>query len=154
MVAAIGGWVVAAILAITGYRERRENQRHMVLLQALEYLTGGSQKRSIGIALIEGLWERGHPFHRSLLPALINQAVYLLLETESREGRHQFQNWCRIMELIFHAPYVPNLKTHYYELSNALYQHIDDTITLERGIVVSKELADEQFRRLVEHADL
>jgi hypothetical protein len=55
LVAALGGWMVAGILAITNYLEHRGEQRQKVLLQALEYLTGGSQKRSVGIALIEGL---------------------------------------------------------------------------------------------------
>lgn len=72
LIAAMGGWLLAAILAITAYRERRAKQKHDVLLQALDYLTGGAQKRSVGIALIEELWVKNFPHKRSLLPALIN----------------------------------------------------------------------------------
>lgn len=154
VIAAVGGWLVAGILAVTAYLERRGEQRHKVLLQALEYLTGGSQKRSVGIALIEGLWEKDFPYLRSLLPALINQAVYLLLETESREGRHQFHNWLRIMDLILRAPRVPALFEQYTEISHALFLHIEAEQPLSRGIEMTKETAQIWFEKINEHAGI
>jgi hypothetical protein len=147
VVAAVGGWIIAAMLAITNYLERRGEQRQKVLLQALEYLTGGSQKRSIGIALIEGLWEKRFPYLRSLMPALISQAVYLLLETESREGRHQFHSWLRIMDLIMRAPPVPELSDQYSEVSIALLEHLEAEDPLPRGIQMPRETAQIWFDR-------
>ncbi len=152
--AALGGWVLAGILAITAYLERRDAQKHEVLLQALEYLTGGSQKRSVGVALIEGLWEKGHPFYRVLLPALINQSVYLLLETESRDGRHQFHNWLRIMDLILRVPREPELFEQYCDISNALYQHIEAKEPLPRGLDIGKQAAQIWFEKINEHAGI
>lgn len=154
IVAAIGGWLLAAILAITAYRERQTEQKYRILLQALDYLTGGSQKRSIGIALVEGLWERKSQYLRSLLPALINQAVYLLLSTKNGSGRHQFHNWLRIMELILRAPKVPELFEHYTELSHALFLHIDSNGPLPHGINVTKEVAEIWFKKINEHAEI
>ncbi len=79
---------VAIVLAVIAGAERYRQEKQNTLLRALEYLTGGSQKRSVGIALIEGLWYKKHPYYRAILPALTNQAVYLLLVTKSK-GPHQ-----------------------------------------------------------------
>jgi len=152
MVAAIFGWVIAGILAVTSYLERRTEQEYKVLLQALEYLTGGSQKRSVGIALIEGLWEKNYPYHRSLLPALINQSVYLLLETEKRDARHQMYNWLRIMDLILRAPCLPELYEHYSEISHALFLHLEPE-PLSKGITLTRETAEIWFSRINTHMD-
>src|SRR5882757_7436084 len=94
IIAAISSSAVAIVLAISSYYERFHREKQQTLIHALEYLTGGSQKRSVGIALIEGLWYKDYPSHRAIIPALTNQAVYLLLGTESKK-RHQFHNWLR-----------------------------------------------------------
>src|SRR5215469_10723225 len=103
-IAALSSSAVAIVLAVSGLIERRSDRKRETMLKALEHLTGGSQKRSVGIALIEGLWYDGHPFDRAILPALVNQAVYLLFETESGNRRHQIHNWLRIMKLILRVP--------------------------------------------------
>lgn len=153
MVAAIGGWLLALFFALTTYLERRTQQKHGVLLKALEYLTGGSQNRSIGIALIEGLWSKKHPFAESLLPALTNQSIYLLLETESRSGRHQFHNWLRIMNLMMKVPYREQHFMYYAEILNAVDIRIDEP-TRSRGVEISEETAKTWRRRVSEHANL
>lgn len=125
--------IVAITLAITTFLERVRHQKEQTLLRALECLTGGSQKRSVGIALIEGLWHKGHPYHRAILPALTNQAVYLLLETES-SGRHQFHNWLRIMELILRPPAAPEFHGLYCELSEALSERASEDHSRKKGL--------------------
>src|SRR5579864_5037595 len=87
VIAALSSSAVAIVLAISGLVERRNDRKREMMMNALEHLTGGAQKRSVGVALIEGLWYDGHPFHRALLPALVNQAVYLLFETERGDRR-------------------------------------------------------------------
>jgi hypothetical protein len=109
IIVALASSAVAIVLAVASVFERYYRQRQETLIHALEYLTGGSQKRSVGIALIEGLWYKGHPNHRAIIPALTNQAVYLLLETESK-GRHQFHSWVRIMNLILRVPPDPSFE--------------------------------------------
>src|ERR1700722_1898265 len=100
LIVAVSSSAVAIVLAVANVYERYIRE---TLIRALEYLTAGSQKRSVGIALIEGLWYRKHPYYRAIIPALTNQAVYLLLETDSK-GRHQLHTWLRIMDLILRVP--------------------------------------------------
>jgi hypothetical protein len=144
---------VAIVLAVTGYLERRGHKREDTLLRALEHLTGGSQKRSVGIALIEGLWHNGHPYHRAVLPALVNQAVYLLLETES-SGRHQFHSWLRIMELILRVPSEPQLHEHFCELAEALNERATNGGKRERGLEITSATAKAWLKKVHEHAGL
>jgi hypothetical protein len=91
VIVAVSSSAVAITLAVFSFYERYRREKQETLIHALEYLTGGSQNLSVGIALIEGLWYGGHPNHRAVIPALTNQAVYLLLQTTSK-GRHQFHN--------------------------------------------------------------
>jgi len=119
LIVAVSSSAVAIVLAIANVYERYYRERQQTLIHALEYLTGGSQKRSVGIALIEGLWYKGHPNHRAIIPALTNQAVYLVLETDSK-GRHQFHNFVRIMNLILRVPPEPFFRDFYVELIEAL----------------------------------
>lgn len=53
-VIASGGWIVALFTVWIGYRERRDAREEETLREALGYFTGGTQKRSIGIAFLEG----------------------------------------------------------------------------------------------------
>jgi hypothetical protein len=124
------------------------------MLDALEHLTGGSQKRSVGIALIEGLWYDGHPFDRAILPALVNQAVYLLFETRVGDSRHQIHNWLRIMELILSVP--PERKFHnlYCELADALETRSNETEMPKRGIKIAPPTSSLWLKKISEHASL
>lgn len=146
--------LVAIVLAITGYLERRAHKTEETLLRALEHLTGGSQKRSVGIALIEGLWHKGEPYHRAVLPALVNQAVYLLLETKSGSGRHQFHSWSRIMDLILRVPPEPELHTHFCELAEALRERATDQEDRESGLVMTSSTARSWLQKVHDHAAL
>ena len=80
LVIAAGGWLVAIALFATGCQKRRGAEKQKSLLIARDYLTGRTQRRRVGIAIIEGLWNTRPEYQRTLLLALINQAVYLLLE--------------------------------------------------------------------------
>ncbi len=55
-VAAAGGWIVALATLLIGYRERQADREEQRLGKTLDYFDGGSQKRSIGISLLEGVW--------------------------------------------------------------------------------------------------
>jgi len=154
IVAALSSTLVALVLAIIGFVERRGHKREDTLLRALEHLTGGSQKRSVGIALIEGLWHRGHPFYRAVFPALINQAIYLLLETESGIGRHQFHNWLRIMDLILRVPSEPQLHAYFYELEEALQERATELEVRARGLSLDRATARLWLEKVQSHVRL
>jgi hypothetical protein len=151
IIVALTSSIVAIVLAVANVYERYYRQRQDTLIHALEYLTGGSQKRSVGIALIEGLWYKGHPNHRAIVPALTNQAVYLLLETESK-GRHQFHSWVRIMNLILRVPAEPFLRDFYFELIEALERRSESEDDISAGVDISSEAARSWSKRIREHA--
>lgn len=154
VIAALSSSAVAIVLAVSGLIERRSERNRETLLKALEHLTGGTQKRSVGIALIEGLWYNGHPFHRAIMPALVNQAVYLLLETESGGHRHQIHNWLRIMDLILRVPPEKEFHTLYCELADALTVRSEEKQMPAAGIAISPPTAQLWLQKLSFHASL
>ncbi|MHB1960055.1 MAG: hypothetical protein ACYCO5_13650 [Acidobacteriaceae bacterium] len=152
----IGDFLVSLLFC---WRPRRDlnpcyrRERQQTLIEALGYLTGGSQKRSIGIALIEGLWFKGHPYYRAIIPALTNQAVYLLLETDSK-GRHQFHNWLRIMNLILRVPPEPSFHNLYIELIEALDARSEADAGQPGGIEISSPTARLWSKEVRRHAEI
>ncbi len=153
VIVAISSSAVAIVLAVANVYERYWRERQQTLIHALEYLTGGSQKRSIGIAPIEGLWYKGHPNHRAIIPALTNQAVYLLLETDSK-GRHQFHNWLRIMDLILRVPADQSFHNFYIELIEALDARSEANGDAPTGINISPPTARLWSKKVREHAGI
>jgi len=152
LIAAVSSSAVAIVLAVTGLVERRSDRKRETMLKALENLTGGPQKRSVGIALIEGLWYDGHPFDRALMPGLVNQAVYLLLETESGDRRHEIHNWLRIMALIFRVPPRKEFRDLYCELADALFRRSDEEEEMPpRGLAIAPGTAKRWHQRLASH---
>jgi hypothetical protein len=151
VVSTVSSAAVAISLAAIASYERYKQQKQQTMLHALEYLTGGSQKRSVGIAMIEGLWDKGHPYYRAIIPALTNQAVYLLLVTKSK-GRHQIQNFLRIMDLILRVPANPDLHNHYIELIEALTKRQQEGATTSLGIPLAPETARKWKDNLGKHA--
>ena len=114
--------MVAIVALIIGYRERKQSREEERLGQTLDYFGGGSQKRSIGIALIEGLWVKNPRHHDVIVPLVANQIVYLLLSTESLDA-HNERNLIRLF-MIFKS--IPNLRERYDlpwgDVANAIYE--------------------------------
>ena len=122
MILAGGGWVVAIVALLIGYSERRQAREEERLAQTLEYFGGGSQRRSIGIALIEGLWVNNPRHHDVIVPLVANQIVYLLLSTESVDA-HNERNLIRLFMIL---KSIPNLSERYElawgDVANAIYE--------------------------------
>lgn len=89
------GWVLAVIQTIQRHQEVRANQ----LLDALGYLTGKTQARNVGIAILQGLAPRSRQFRGAVVPLLANQAIYLLEESGEGSKAHEVENLRRIMNL-------------------------------------------------------
>ena len=70
------------------------------VLDSLRWFEGKTQKRSIGIAVIEGNWDRFADLHETWLAVLTNQAVYLLASSEQEDAAHERSNLNRIIALI------------------------------------------------------
>jgi hypothetical protein len=117
-----GGWVVAFVALLFGYRERKQAREEERLAQTLGYFDGGSQRRSIGIALIEGLWVNNPRHHDVIVPLVANQIVYLLLSTESLDA-HNERNLVRLFMIL---KSIPNLRQRYDlpfgDVANAIYE--------------------------------
>ena len=97
----------ATIAAIAGY----VHNSRATFFQALDWLSGGTQRRSLGIATIEVVWRRrrsvsarlfgSYGYFRDLsIPVLESSAVYLLLAKEQPLKAHESRNLSRIMELL------------------------------------------------------
>lgn len=95
IIVASGGWIVAIAQATFSFLERRKEKNDEILLRTVEYFTGGSQKRSVGISLIEGLIKQKKSYHEIVAPLLANQFVYLLLSSDS-ESVNEERNLVRI----------------------------------------------------------
>ena len=113
---ALGGWVLAGITAWLGYRTKAEE----TFFHALDWLSGGTQKRNLGIAAVEGYWAKMR-FRRLSTPLLCNSAIYLLLHSDEGDSPNELNNLYRMMELLSAEYAVPkNLQFHYRQLQSAL----------------------------------
>ncbi len=97
---AAGGWVVAILQAALGFLERKKEKNDAILLKTVDYFTGGSQKRSVGIALVEGFIRKKGTYHEIVAPLLSNQFVYLLLSSDSDSAVHEERNLIRVFNLL------------------------------------------------------
>ena len=70
------------------------------VLDSLKWFEGKTQKRSIGIAVVEGNWDNFAELRLTWLAVLTNQAVYLLAESGQDDAAHERSNLNRIMTLL------------------------------------------------------
>jgi hypothetical protein len=116
--AALATTLVTLVLAVLGFQERQQEARDRAVaadneerergdmrreqraFSALEYFTGDTQRRNVGIAIIEGSW-RDIPYMRRIyIPLLTNQASYLLEKSGQKGAVHEIDNCKRIVELL------------------------------------------------------
>ena len=95
-VIAVAGWVIA-IFQFFGNRGQRTWE---LLLESLRWFEGGTQPRSIGIALVESKWAFHPEFRGRWASILVNQAIYLLTRKNDRDAIHERANLYRIMDLL------------------------------------------------------
>ncbi len=75
------------------------------LLESLRWFEGGTQKRNIGIALVESEWDKHPEFQDQWTSILVNQGIYLLTREKTKEETqedafHEEANLYRIMNLL------------------------------------------------------
>ena len=110
----MGGWVFATIQWVI---KRKDDK----LLSAMSYLDGGTQKRNIGIGIIESLLEKDPKIRNQVIPTLVNQVVYLLLESPDWNKRSEFHNFLRLMSIIINEKHFDKkFDYHYIELIEAI----------------------------------
>jgi hypothetical protein len=137
LVAVVGGWGVALVTLAIGYVERKAAREDDLLGKTLGYFDGGSQRRSIGISLLEGIWIRKPITFPVIVPLIANQIVYLLHSTDSHDA-HNERNLVRLVMLL---QKVPNLQSMYHDrwgdVCDALHRKFENNES-KKGIPVSK----------------
>jgi hypothetical protein len=78
--------------------DRDRLQAHV--LDSLKWFEGKTQKRSIGIAVVEGNWNKFAELRLTWLAVLTNQAIYLLAESGQDDAAHERSNLNRMMTLL------------------------------------------------------
>jgi hypothetical protein len=135
-VVACGGWLVAVFVAWLGYAERKASQEADLLLKTVAYFEGGTQKRSIGISLIEGILGKSAQHRGVVVPLLVNQFVYLLLHPEVKASVHEERNLVRIYQLLASTPNLS--QEHHYswcEAGDAIYRRLEGECS---GLLISE----------------
>jgi hypothetical protein len=109
----IVGAIIAAVAGVVAQwfsiRESKRSQAQVVLesqrtraQEALEWMTGESQRRNVGIAAIEASWTRWQDgeFQNLVIPVLCGSATYLLSASDQTDKGHELYNLDRIMALL------------------------------------------------------
>lgn len=99
LVLALGGWIVASIQFFLNVRETRRKHESDLLERTLGYFSGGPLQRSIGISLVQSIWTKNSQQMRVIVPVLVAQVNYLLLQSE-KENRVEERNLIRIVFLL------------------------------------------------------
>ena len=100
---ALGGWIFAAYQASKNLKEAA--RRHELdleeaklsrleehLFNSLEFFSGKTQRRSIGIAVVSANWDQFDHLRPTWVSILVSQAIYLLTESKSHDKTHELQN--------------------------------------------------------------
>jgi hypothetical protein len=102
-IALIVPWITA-FAAISGFfiQQYWQKQRDIrnLLYTGLSWFEGDTQKRSIGIALIEASWSQDKVLQQAWRSVLTNQAIYLIGRSKQLDAPHEIDNLDRIMDII------------------------------------------------------
>lgn len=101
LLAAVVGGILAWWINRAADRRRTASEREVQILKALEFLTGGTQKRSAGIGLLEGLFESNGPLRAVFVPVVRNQLIYLSTSSDPKSELHEHDNFFRLVDVWF-----------------------------------------------------
>ncbi|MGW3959268.1 hypothetical protein ACWED2_05565 [Amycolatopsis sp. NPDC005003] len=139
--------------------ERTQTRQEENIFHALEYFTGRTQRRNVGISIIEGYWHDIPRLRGILIPLLVNQGKYLLLQSENTDSEHETDNCIRIMQLLTAPSKLQsrdsdsNFDQYYQELQNAIDERLGrredpDKQHQPRGVKVSEKYLNEWKEQL------
>lgn len=179
--AALASVLVTIVLAVLGSQERRQEGRNRAeaagseerervrirheqrVFGALEYFTGDTQRRNVGISIIEGSWREAPEMRRIFVPLLVNQASYLLEKSAQKDASHEIDNCTRIVWLLIewsaelsHGPE----EVYYRQLNAVIRQRSGQdaaarAVDSRRGVDIDQNLLRSWTERLsdVTHSD-
>ena len=117
--------------------EQAQSRREEFLFRALEHFGGGTQERSVGIAIAEAYWRSVPEQLDVLVPLLLNQLVYLLSvvdRAKSADAAHERQNARRIVDLLDEIDQVDRFRDAYTSSLRAITGRRQD-----RGIDLTRD---------------
>ncbi|MCW2849738.1 MAG: hypothetical protein JWR90_3712 [Marmoricola sp.] len=146
LVAALLTALISVVIATYGYLDRKaaaaergEQRYEDIVLRSLEYFTGGTQRRSVGVAVVEGAWDNAPNLRPIFVPLLVNQAIYLLEESKQKDAAHEQQNLSQIMKLLIRFKQADELSpSNYQGLAEALQRRTAEKVN-DKGVTLSAE---------------
>lgn len=118
-IVAFGGWILAATQFLFTHQAAKQKSESELLEKTLSYFERGTQARSIGISLVEGIWLKKKTKLEVILPVLISQANFLV--TEAEDFGQESRNLIRLLFLIEKClPYAIDKGNEIAEISEAL----------------------------------
>ena len=118
-------------------KEREVTRYEEIVLKSLDFFTGKTQRRNVGISIVQGAWDRTTHLRPVFVPLLVNQAVYLLEESGQDEARHEKENLDRIMQLVIASVATDDFPQKTYQrLDESLERRIDGQ-SPGKGVAVS-----------------
>lgn len=143
---ASGGWLVAVLSVWIGYLERQKAREEQSLQETLSYFTGGTQKRNVGIALVEGVWQSKPQYMNILVPVITNQIVYLLTTTNSKDEIHELRNLNRLLSIFMKTDSVRyKFPSCHSDVTDAIYRKISGEC---KGIDIPDVTLDQWVKKL------
>ena len=123
----ISGFIIALITAFSNLSIKREEH----VFNSLQWLSGGTQERSIGIAVIDANWKKFPHLHETWTSVLVAQAVYLLAEQqreETKQRQHEITNANNILRILEKTRKETELldDKHVKELERALAARVEE----------------------------
>jgi hypothetical protein len=139
----LGGWIAAGATTWLNYKAASEANFY----RALDWLSGGTQKRNLGIAAVEGAWHTRR-VRRLSTPLLCSSAVYLLLRSDERDSANELNNLYRIMYMLTARPKINASQVfHYRLLLSALGEKLEPGFI--GGLDVSSEKVNEWRSKVI-----
>lgn len=110
-------------------KDQKTAEKNRNLFDALKWFEGRTQKRSIGIAVIEAYWKDNiEELKKVWKPLLVNQAIHILKRSEDKNNATEYNNLERIINLIKEADLEFDQKETIYDaLLNANYRKEDNS---------------------------
>ncbi|MDJ0843279.1 hypothetical protein [Crocosphaera sp.] len=114
---------LASIVTIYVNNKESNLQKRERLIESLTWLEGRTQRRNIGIAIVESGWnlDENQDFHLAWTSILVNQAIYLLTNEKDQDqdqdqGKHKEKiafhekdNLCRIIDILVEKAKFPKI---------------------------------------------
>lgn len=105
LILGLGGWVLAISTLRSSRASERERQQLEQLFSALQWFHGGTQRRSVGIAVIDGS-RRKHAAEMGEIwtGVLVNQVNHILTRSANVRSRVERTNLERMVSLLTEPP--------------------------------------------------